>query len=788
MSKELFLGRRDDQQKVLLDPDTFVTHGVILGMTGSGKTGLAIGLLEEMVEAGVPVIAIDPKGDLPNLALLFPQLTAAEFEPWVDPSEAKREGLSVSDLAAKTAGTWKDGLARWDLGPTQIQALKDKIDLRILTPGSKAVNPVNLLGTFHAPGPDLPADDQAELASGIVSGLLSLVIDNVDPLRDPRHLLLVQILANAWAEGKGLSLEDLIGQLVDPPFAKVGVFPVDAFFSPDDRMKLAMQLNNLVASPTFAAWKEGAPLDIASLVEPKDGKVPVNIFSLAHLSEKERHFFVGRLMNEVLTWTRGLSGSSALRAFVYFDEVAGYLPPHPQNPPSKKPILTMLKQSRAVGVGVCLATQNPVDLDYKAISNMGTWMIGRLQTQQDRDRVRDGLMSASGGLTASEVEAEFSKIQPRTFLLKKPKDDKPILFHTRWAMSYLRGPVTLAELPRIAGSAPAARGSVQSASSAGDDAPGKSTPPPAPKGYGQTFLDPRYVFHNRMDGYFEQHAEPARSDGKVLHRPALHAVLRLQFDERQDDFILHQRHHYVAFPIDGVGSVGDKFDVVPLEDEDLLSTADNEAVFTELPADFDEAQELKKAQDDLSDHLYRTLTATRFANPKVKLYSKPGESREDFVARCGEAAEDLADQAAVKLKNSLDTKIKRVSDRLDKAQKKVEQLSLTEKGRKLEGLWNAGAMLVSLFTKRRKSFSSVLGSSRRALEADSRTTTAESEVEKLQAELLELQQDLETKLQDLEDEHAALAEKVEERELRLDRSDITVERFEILWVPVTRRV
>ncbi|MCA9776076.1 MAG: ATP-binding protein, partial [Candidatus Eremiobacteraeota bacterium] len=668
MSKELYLGKQDDDTKVEYDPDNLVTHGVILGMTGSGKTGLALGMLEEMVEAGVPILAIDPKGDLPNLALIFPNFEASDFESWTDPAEAGREGISVKELAAKKADLWKTGLAKWGLDGTNLEAVRSKMDLRVLTPGSTAVTPVNLLGGFTPPAADVPEAEKADLASGIVTGLLSLVADNVDPLRDPRHVLLVQILSNAWTAGNSLSLEELIGQLVDPPFAKVGVFPVDRFFSPDDRMKLAMQLNSLVASPTFAAWKEGVPLDIAALMESKNDRVPVNIFCLAHLSEKERHFFVGRLMNEVLTWTRTLPGSGSLRALVYFDEVAGYLPPHPYNPPAKQPILTMLKQSRAVGVGICLATQNPVDLDYKALSNMGTWMIGRLQTEQDRNRVRDGLISASGGLTAKEVEEEFSKIQPRTFLLKAPKENRPVLFRTRWAMSYLRGPVTLAELPRLKVEGPPLQASGSADNGGGNQAAGSSlysrTSPPVPKDFGQSFFDPRYVFHYRFQGIFEQFSEPAREDGALVHRPALHAILRLQFDESKEDFVLHTRHHYLAFPLDRGGSIAERFVEMTFEEDDFLSQPPKEAVFEALPEAFDESSELKQAQDELCDRLYRTLTATRYVNEKVKLYSKPEEDREAFWERCSEEAEKLADEAAVKVRAKLQKQLEKVEKQL----------------------------------------------------------------------------------------------------------------------------
>ena len=789
MSRALYLGKEvESQDRLELDPDLLVTHGVILGMTGSGKTGLALGLLEEMVEAGVPVIAIDPKGDLPNLALLFSDFKSTDYEAWLDPSQAQREGLSLAELAQKTAESWSAGLSSWELDGSHIEKLKSKLDLRIFTPGSKAVRPVDLLGSFHSPEGELPEEETAELASGIATGLLSLVIDQVDPLRDPRHVLLVQLLAQAWQAGKSLSLEDLIGQIVDPPFAKVGVFPVDRFLSPDDRMKLAMQVNTLLASPTFAAWKQGAPLDIKSLLKSEDGKVPVNIFTLAHLSEKERQFFVSRLMNEVLSWSRGLPGSSTLRAFIYFDEVAGYLPPHPHNPASKKPILTLLKQSRAVGVGLCLATQNPVDLDYKALSNIGTWMIGRLQTEQDRDRVRDGLMSASGGLTAQEVEAEFSKIKARTFLLKQAKSDRPTTFHTRWAMSFLRGPITLSELPSLPGQTPQEKPSGKASPPGPGIAPqGKSTPPPMPKGFAQSFLDPRVVFHSKFEGYFEAQQEPARSDGKVFHRPALRALLRLKFDHKQDDFILHQVHNYLAFPLQE-GEVISRIKTIALEEEDLLRAPDELALFADLPEHLDQKEEFDRAREDLVAQLYRTLTATRLVNKSVKLYSKPEESAEAFLQRCAEEADKMADLAAAKLRDSLEKKMERVHKQLERAQDKVERLALSEKGKKLEGMWRAGEMLMGLFTKKRRSFGAVLGSSRRALEADNRTKQAEDELDKLQAELLDLQADLEQQLEQLEAEHQALAEKIEEHEIRLKKSDILVEKFEILWVPVSKRL
>ncbi len=797
MKNSLYLGRdAETSERVEVDPDLFTTHGVLLGMTGSGKTGLALGLLEELVQAGVPIIAIDPKGDLPNLALLFPEFSTTDFEPWVDPSVAERAGISVKELAANTAETWKNGLSDSGIDALQVARLKNKLDLRVYTPGSNVGRPVNLLGGFQAPtSSSLEPEAVAELAGGVITGLLSLVDNNIDPLQDPRHVLLVQILAHVWRERKSISLEDLITLLVDPPFAKVGVFPVDRFLPPDARMKLALALNNLVASPAFAAWKQGESLNISDMMASTGEKTPVNLFCLAHLSEKERQFFVARLMSEILSWTRTLSGTSSLRAFVYFDEAAGYLPPHPASPATKAPILTLLKQSRAVGVGLCIATQNPVDLDYKALSNMGTWMIGRLQTQQDRDRVRDGLLAATGGLTSAELDAEFSKLQPRTFLLKRPKRDRPEIFKTRWAMSYLRGPITLQELkdlPQVqsADAAPAnfdgASGSDAPATKASSEA--RATPPPVPQGFTQSYLDPRQVFGHHYDGLFEKHKEAARADGTILFRPALHACLRLQFSERKDDFLWHQVHHYIAFPLDGIRDATSHFVSLPLEPNDALIGAPDGARFCELPEAFDQTEELKAAQDGLTEHLYRTLTASRFINKHVKLYSRPEETKDEFYLRCQAAAEDLEAEAAVKLRDKLGSKIDRLEKQMLKSKNKIETLSESAKGKRLEQLWGAGEMLLSLFSKRKKSFSSVLSKSRQAAEAGTRTGQAEEALEKLQADILELQSELEVRLAELDEEFARKAEEIDVSEIRLAKKDVAVETFEILWIPVSSRV
>src|SRR3990172_8052895 len=176
----------------------------------------------------------------------------------------------------------------------------------------------------------------------------------------------------------------------DPrPFGKIGVVDLESFYPAAERTKLSMRLNNLLASPTFASWLEGEPLDVAEMLYTPAGKPRLAIVSIAHLDDAQRMFLVTILLNEGLAWIRTQPGTSSLRAILYMDEVFGFFPPS-ANPPSKTPMLTLLKQARAYGLGVVLATQNPVDLDYKGLGNAGTWFLGRLQTERDKLRVLYG--------------------------------------------------------------------------------------------------------------------------------------------------------------------------------------------------------------------------------------------------------------------------------------------------------------------------------------------------------------------------------------------------------------
>ncbi|MEZ5295920.1 MAG: helicase HerA-like domain-containing protein [Ilumatobacteraceae bacterium] len=393
---ELFLGGVVDPathdrtgDEIRIDTDKFTTHGVIVGMTGSGKTGLGVVLLEEVLTAGLPTLVIDPKGDLTNLCLTFPGLQATDFRPWIDAAQATAAGETPDQFAASQAELWTKGLLGWGFTAQNIQQLRDRTDFTIYTPGSQSGVPVNIVGSLDAPADVSDAEIVGDEIEGYVTGLLALVGIAADPLSSREHILLSNLINHAWSQGRSLDLPALVGMVGNPPIRKLGVFELDQFFPPDERMGLAMKLNGLLASPSFAAWADGPALDIQSMLYDANGRGRCAIVTTAHLSDDERQFVTSLILGKLVTWMRRQSGTTDLRAMLYMDEVAGYLPPT-ANPPTKKPIMTLMKQARAFGVGVVLSTQNPVDIDYKALSNAGTWMIGRLSTERDKARLLEG--------------------------------------------------------------------------------------------------------------------------------------------------------------------------------------------------------------------------------------------------------------------------------------------------------------------------------------------------------------------------------------------------------------
>ena len=554
---QFYLGRHYDLEQrkatsepVLYDSKQLTTHAVCVGMTGSGKTGLCLSLLEEAAIDGIPVIAIDPKGDLGNLLLSFPGLRGEDFTPWVDPDEAARKGLSREQYADQTAKTWQEGLSAWGQDGARIQRFRDSADLAIYTPGSNAGLPLTVLRSFAAPPPALVGQAEAyrERVASSVSGLLALLGIEADPISSREHILLANILDHAWRAGRDLDMAGLIHAVQSPPFEKVGVIDLETFFPAKERFALAMKLNNLIASPGFAGWMEGESLDVGSLLYTQDGKPRLSILSIAHLADAERMFFVTILLNEVLAWIRTQPGTSSLRAVLYMDEIFGYFPPTAK-PPSKMPMLTLLKQARAFGLGIVLATQNPVDLDYKGLSNTGTWFLGRLQTKRDKERVLEGLEGASNAAGQSfdrpKMDEILSSLGNRVFLMNNVHEDQPVVFQTRWALSYLRGPLTREQIQTLMAPRKQAQAVTGPAASPAAPAPGTATTaspstagPQAPaSGTGATSLassaGSRPVVPPDVPEFFIPRRSSLNAGATIVYRPALLGVARLHYAEKK---------------------------------------------------------------------------------------------------------------------------------------------------------------------------------------------------------------------------------------------------------------
>ncbi len=799
MSDRLFVGGRLDEAGDIADmhrikPERLRRHGVVIGMTGSGKTGLSVVMLEELILAGIPVVALDPKGDLANLALVFPELSGEQFGAWVDPEEARRGGTSTAELGAKIADRWGKGLAEWGVTPDRIAELRDRTALTVYTPGSDAGTPVDVVAALRRPDAEAleDGDTRRALVGGTVSAMLGLVGVQADPVRDPEHLMMSRIVEEAWTAGEDLDAEALILRIVDPPFKKVGVFPVDKFWKPDDRMDLAMKLNGVLASPAFAAWTRGAPLDPAALTKGPPGRTPVSVFYMAHLDDTQRMFFASLLLERMVAWSRSLPGTGGLRALIYLDEAYGYLPPHPANPPTKKPLLTLMKQARAVGVGVLLATQNPVDLDYKALTNAGSWFIGRLSTEQDVERVSEGLRAAAGG---ADISRTIGGLKPRRFVHRDVKEDAPSTFAVRWAMSFLRGPISrkeLSELPGLSASAAAdavlgGDSSPEPSATAIPDDGTTSQPPVTPGGHGRWFLDPRAVFSARLEGVFEEFGEDAREDGAIEYRPALYARVDLRFDEEKASYVHEEVQHRVFFPLDG-SRVPDSPIRAGFDGRDLLSDPPGAARFASLPEYLDEKKELSAAKKALKEDVWRSEARAQWVCAPLKMHGRADESREDFEDRCREAAEDAADADLQKLSRTADRKVDRLRDKIRKAEAKVARYESKAKADKAQEMVNGVEVLASMFFGRRRSLTSVASRRKASASATRRADDAADDLSALQAELEELQDDLETRRAEVEDEAMSALDHIEEREVRLEKNDIAVRDYGILWIPVSRRI
>jgi hypothetical protein len=676
-------------------------------MTGSGKTGLGITLLEEAAIDGLPVIAIDPKGDLGNLLLTFPRLRPADFRPWIDEGEATRQGRTPDEHARATATLWRDGLAEWGQSPARITRFAGAVDRVIYTPGSHAGRPLSVLGSLAAPTAAVAADDDAllERVATAVSGLLGLLGVQADPIRSREHILLSSILMHAWRDGHDLDLATLIQQIQRPPLERVGVMALETFFPADDRFALAMTLNNVIAAPGFAAWREGDALDVGRLLYGADGRSRLAIISIAHLSDAQRMFVVTMLLSEIVSWMRGQSGSRSLRAILYMDEVFGYFPPT-ANPPSKRPMLTLLKQARAYGLGVVLATQNPVDLDYKGLSNAGTWFLGRLQTERDKARVIEGLEGASATTGTSfdrpRMERVLAGLGNRRFLMHNVHEDGPVLFQTRWTLSYLAGPLTRAQIKTLTRVEPPGT----------EDVPPRhegAIPDASPRPVERTEEAGRPVLPAGIPEVFLPVGDDVTADGRVTYRPALLGVATLHHVnapakvDTWDTLVLLAplEDATTDAPWDASAVLGSR--VPDLEFEPVAG-----AVFTVLPSVAAKPQSYTRWKKMLGACVYREHRLRLWRCTKPKLHSRPGESRGEFMGRVRDAVREQRDLEIEKLRQRFAPKLVRLEERIREAEQRIEVESSQYEEQKLQTVISIGATVVgALFGRKLGSTRSV---------------------------------------------------------------------------------
>lgn len=788
--------RRRTDDLLMYDARDLVTHAVCVGMTGSGKTGLCISLLEEAAIDGVPALIIDPKGDLANLMLLFPGLTPAEFRPWVNEDEARRQSLTPDDFARKQADLWKAGLASWGQGPDRIERLRAAGDIAVFTPGSSAGIPLAILRSLAAPPPALRDDPELlrDRVQSTVSGLLGLLAIDADAGSSREHILLTTILAAAWAAGRDMDLAALIAAVQTPPVQRIGVMELESFYPAKERFALALAINNLLASPGFAAWTQGMPLDIQSLLYTPAGKPRLAIVSIAHLDDAQRMFVVSLLMNEVLAWARRQSGTTSLRAIVYMDEIAGYVPPV-ANPPSKAPILTLMKQARAFGVGVVLATQNPVDIDYKGLGNAGTWLIGRLQTDRDRARLLDGLEGAAAAsgrpLDRAAAEAMLAALPARTFLMNNVHEDAPVLFETRWALSYLRGPLTRDQIrilmdPRRAEFAdPGTRAPARAPAAPAPAAPPHASVEATPAG------DARPVLPAEVPQCFLPVRAALDRNAHILYRPMILGLASIFYTDAKLG-VEQQVATALLTPLgDGLVTLDwDHARDTDFDQTDLQRQPEPGATFAPLPAEAARPKQYDAYRKQLESALYRTAKLELLRSEIAGLTSTPGENERDFRARLALIAREQRDAAAAKLQAKYGPKLATLQERLRRAQQQVEVQRGQARDAKVSGFMSLASGLLGALTGR-KTFSAAnvgrvataaRGASRAARESGD-VGRAEETVEAVQAQIADLEAQLRQDIDAVSAKLDPTGEELTPQTVKPKKTNIAVKLVVLAWAP-----
>ncbi len=824
-----YLGRLYDPKTSTLtnkpleyDSADLTTHAVVTGMTGSGKTGLCIAMLEEAALNGVPAIIIDPKGDLTNLLLHFPELLPSDFQPWIDPEVVRRAGTTPEKAAEEAADAWKKGIEEWGMDQARIMDLKNAVEFAIYTPGSDAGISVSVLSSLAAPDLDWEENREVlrERISSTVTALLGLVgMNDLDPIRSREHILLSNIFEAHWSNKQDISLEELILQIQTPPFDKLGAFPVDTFFPQKDRMELAMIVNNILAAPAFEAWREGQSLDIQSLLFTPQGAPRHSIFYLAHLSDGERMFFTTLLLSAVETWMRTQKGSTSLRALLYMDEIYGYLPPT-ANPPSKQPLLRMLKQARAFGLGLLLATQNPVDMDYKALSNTGTWFIGKLQTERDKNRLLDGLESLAGGIPRAQMDKLISALGKRVFVMNNVNEKAPILFQTRWVMNFLAGPMTRQQIPdlnALVGAKPAPQYKGKSVSkpvtdsspkqapppvdyvqpvaiptsesnrqiAGGNQKPnGTSTKPPVPNGVREYFLPQNYSLSEALRATNRPQSFGGSIQG-VVYYPVLLASAQVRILDRKYNVDAEITKSALVENLDRRGIVRwEEFPYAGPSLDNIETAPADSARFASIEPPLNDAKLMNALLKDFTDWVFRNVSVKARENKALKIFAGPDITAADFMKQCAEAAREACDAEIAKKTSALDKKIRALEEKLGREERELQEDEAELQNRNIESAANLAELGASLFgLTRKKSVTTQFTKHRLAQSAKAEVQESKETIARLTKELEALYKERDSIEDEINHRWGNVVSDFAEIEVRPKKTDVFVNLFGVAWKP-----
>ena len=776
---------------LLYDSKDLVTHAVCVGMTGSGKTGLCLALLEEAAIDNIPAIIIDPKGDLGNLLLTFPQLRAEDFQPWVNEDDARRKGLSSSEYAKAQAELWTKGLASWQQDGARIQRLRDATELSIYTPGSNAGLSVSILKSFGVPAAEVLGDSELlhERIGTTVTSLLGLLGIEADPIQSREHILLSTILDHTWRQKVDLDLAGLIHAIQSPPVSKIGVMDMESFFPSKDRFALAMKLNSLLAAPGFQAWLEGEALDIQSLLYTAAGRPRMAIFSIAHLNDAERMFFVTLLLAQIVGWMRGQSGTTSLRALLYMDEIFGYFPPI-ANPPSKLPLMTLLKQARAFGLGVVLATQNPVDLDYKGLANTGTWFIGRLQTERDKARVLEGLEGASTSSGKPFDKGQMGKMLAglgnRIFLMNNVHEDEPVVFESRWCLSYLRGPLTRTQIKTLMDPTKS-QGSGMREAASDEEAEPTTLPRPSSRvaGGARPMLPPDVPQH-----YLPlRGSRPAGSE--LVYAPMLLGSAQVRFSDNKQGIDAWREVTVVTQITNGPVAVDwDKATRAELAVSDLEQAPEEGALFLPLPESAGKPKNYVDWGKTFGGWLYRTQALELLKSPSSEAISKPDESEREFRVRLQQVGREQRDKAVASLRQKYATKIASLQDRIRRAEQTKDKQQSESRASQVQAAISVGASILGAFLGRKTLSQANIGRATTAIRSAGRVMKesedvgrAEENVTALQQQLVDLEAQFKSESEALAAATDPLNENLETIFIKPTKTNIAVKLVTLAWTP-----